>query len=174
MKSREAGGAGFGGAIQADAIVLRKRVENPGAVQEFQIVEAFVARDFAAARDRDGAGQQQSAAIARIADAFRDAGGISNGGGFESVLQEDRAIEVFARERAPGGPLFAERFGSVGNHAVTERLAMVEIGHPGFRQNRDFSLRKTFAQRAQGGQGHNGVSQPVGGADQDAIIEHSS
>ena len=99
---------------------------------------------------------------------------VGDRGGFESVLQENRAVEVFAGEGAAGGPFFAERFGRVGDHAVAERLAVVEVGDPGLGQDRDFGVGKALAQRAQGGQGHDGVAQPVGGADQDAIVRHSS
>jgi len=58
--------------------------------------------------------------------------------------------------------------------AIAKRLAVVEVGDPRLGQNRNLGLGKALAERTQRGQGHDGVAQPVGGADQDAIVRHSS
>ena len=143
-------------------------------MQKFQIVEALVARDLALARHRDRAGEQRTAAVASVSDPFGNTGKVCDGGGLEGVLQKNGAVEILAREGASGGPFFGESAGGVGDHAIAKRLTLVEIGDPRLRQNSNFGLRKTLAERAQGGQGHDCVAQPVGGADQDAVVRHSS
>ena len=174
LEAGKASGASPRSAVETNAVVFGQGIENTCAVQEFQIVEALVARDLALARYGNRARQQGTAAVAGVSDPFGNTGDVGDGGALEGVLQKNGAVEVFAREGAAGGPFFGESPGRIGDHAVAKRLALVEVRDPGLRENRNFSLGKALAERAQGGQGHDGVAQPVGGADQDAIVRHSS
>ena len=159
-------------AFQSNHFRFRKLFENPGASQQFQIIEPLMPRDFAGFRNIDGLGQQQAAAIACVADALWNAGGKRDRGGLESILQQDRAVEIFRAQRTPGLPLLGEILRRVRNHAVAERLAPVEVRHPGLGQDGDFCGGKFLVKRAQGGQRHHRVAHPVGGAHQDLAIGH--
>lgn len=66
------------------------------------------------------------------------------------------------------GPIARAALGAPGDEFVAEGFAAVEVGDPGHGEDGDVGVREALAQGAQGGQGHDGVTNPVGGADQDA------
>ena len=127
-----------------------------------------MARDVAGLGDREGAREQQPAAIAVVADALRDAGEPRHQRGVESVLQQDGGVEGVGAQAAgepdAGAPA---ALGGARDHGVDGRFAGEEIGHPGPRDERDVGVRIHAADGAQGGQRHDGVADPVGGADED-------
>ena len=63
-------------------------------------------RDLAGLRYRNRAREQKPAAVAGIADALGDAGEVSDRGGLEGVLQQDRGIELDAGEARARRPIF--------------------------------------------------------------------
>ena len=62
-----------GSRFQTDAVVFGQRIQNAGPAQQLQIVEAFMPRNLARLRNRDGLREQKSAAIASVADALGNA-----------------------------------------------------------------------------------------------------
>src|SRR5439155_3382160 len=60
------------GSVEADLLALRQRVDQAGAAQQLQIVEALMARNLARLGDGDRVGKQPSPAIAIVSDAARN------------------------------------------------------------------------------------------------------
>ena len=56
LQVRFAGFAGGVGAFQADGVIGGEALDHAGAAQQFQVVEALMARDVARLGYRDGAG----------------------------------------------------------------------------------------------------------------------
>ena len=70
-------------------------------------------------------------------------------------MTEARRELAFGEEALPRG---------LGNHAVDRGFAGVQVGNPRARNDSDVGVRENVAD---GGQGHDGVAQPVGGAHAD-------
>ena len=172
LEPRPPAGASFAGALQADAFAFGKRIQNTGATQHFQIVKTFVRRNFAGEGNRNGAGEQQSPAVARVADSFGNAGGESDCRGFERVLQKHGAVESFATQSNSSAPFLGQRARGVGNYAMAKGFAAIEIGHGGLGENGKLGVRVAFVQCAQRRQGHYRIAQPVGGAHENLAVRH--
>ncbi len=173
LESSEAGDARGGCAVEADHFIIRQSVKNSGAVQEFEIVKTLMPRNFSTLRNRDGFREKRTAAVARVADAFGNAREERDGRGFEGVLKKNGAVEIFGAQGAGGLPFSGQSFRRVGDHAMAEGFAAIEIGYPRLGENGDFREGEFFVQGAQGGEGHYGVADPVGGAHQNLAIGHS-
>ena len=105
------------------------------------------------------------------------AGNASEPGGqgrIEGVGEDDGEVEAMVSKRAADAPFFGEIAGATlrapGDEFVAEGLATVEVSHPGHGEQGDARLGEAFAQGTEGGQGHDGVADPVGGADEDALV----
>ncbi len=159
--------------IETNQVVRGHRVDDSGAAEEFEVIETLVFGDVAGARHRDRTRQQRASAIARVSDALWNSGDARDGGGFEGVLEEDCGIEMESAKFACGSPFLGEFGGGVGYDAVAKWLAAVEVRDPGFREDRNFGVRKTLAQGTQCGEGHDGIADPVGGAHQNSVEVHA-
>ncbi len=152
-------------AIEPDGAGGGETLHHTSAAEEFQVVEAFVAGDVARLGHRNGAGEQDAAAVAGIADALGDAGQPGNQRGVEGVLEQDGAIEALGAEAggkfAAGAEPFKRR---IGDDGVDGLFAGVEVGQPGAAQHGEVGVGKNFTNGTDGGQGHHGVAQPVCGA----------
>ena len=111
--------------------------------------------------------EHQAAAVAGIADAAGNAGQPGHQGGFEGVLKKNGAVKMFAAQSPPLAELGAEGSGGVEDHAVGEGLARVEFRDPGFGQHGDAGVGEARADGVQRGERHDGVADPIGGADED-------
>ena len=90
---------------QLNEFFVGKLLQPVGAAQQFQVIEFFVRGNFAGLRDGYGVGEQHAAAIARVTDAPRDFGAPGEPRGVESVLQQQRHLELFGAKF--GGQPFA-------------------------------------------------------------------
>ncbi len=149
-------------AIQPDVHTLRIFVDKAGAAQQFQVIEALVARDLAGLGRRNRVGEQPAAPVAPVADAAGNARHPCCQRGVEGIGQQDGAIEILAAQG--GGGLAAAR---AEYHGVDGRFAGVQIGDHGARGDGYMRAWEGFAHGTDGRQRHHGVAQPVGCADQD-------
>src|SRR5208283_5145649 len=69
-----AGCARGGNGLQADGERFREMLDQPGAPQQFQIIETLMAWNVARLRPRDGMREQPGASVASVTDALRNAG----------------------------------------------------------------------------------------------------
>jgi hypothetical protein len=132
------------------------------AVEKLEVVIGFVGGNFAGFGHGDGPSEEERAAIAGVADALGDASAPDKPGGGESVLEEDGHVEVE----------FAEAFDWVGNvfegkDAVGEGLIFVNAGDGAAGEDGNFGLGLAAADGLEGGHGHDGVADPICGADED-------
>ena len=166
--------AGFFGAIKANEEFGGKGVDEAGAPQEFQIVEALVGRRVARQDGGDAVSEEPAAGVAVEADAAGNAGEPGGQGRVEGVGENDGEVEVTVGERAAEAPFFDEIAGAAlsapGDEFVAEGLAAIKVSHPGHGEQGDARLGKAFAQGTERGQRHDGVADPVGGADEDTLV----
>ncbi len=154
---------------QTNDCVARIIADDPGAAQEFEIVKTLMRRNLTGIRLRNGPGQENSAAVTGVADAFRNASKPHKDSGFESIRQEHSAIEAarpqFARELPflNESPPAARRV--VRNELVAKGFAAIQTSDPRPRQNGDVSVRMARAQLLEGGNRHHRVAHPVGCSD---------
>ena len=95
--------------FQADRFQKRKLINPADASQQFEIVIRFVGGDFAVGGNFYGAREKRGARVARIADAFADAGTPGDPGSLECVLQQQRNVET-VETQLTGEALDAEKF----------------------------------------------------------------
>ncbi len=131
-------------------------------MEKLEVVIRFVGGNFARFGDGDRTGEEERAAIAGVADALGNAGAPHEPGGGESVLEEDGDVKVE----------FAEAFDRVGGFfewedAVSEGLIFVNAGDGAAGKDGNFGLGLAAADRLEGGDGHDGVADPICGADED-------
>jgi len=81
------------GNVERDEGFTWQRIDPAGAAQEFKIVKLFVCRYFAGPWNGNLLGQQQAAPIARVADAFRNAGAPSEPSGIKGVLEQQGDVK---------------------------------------------------------------------------------
>ena len=122
----------------------------------------------------DAVSEEPAAGISMEADAAGNAREPGGQGRVEGVGEDEGEVEVVLGERAAEAPFFGEVAGAAlsapGDEFVAEGFAAVEIGDPGHGEQGDVRLREAFTEGAQGGQGHDGVADPIGGADEDALV----
>ena len=169
-QAREARLARRRNAIEADGGRIREVFDQAGAAQQFQVIEALVARDVAGFGPGNRAREQPAAAIARVADALWNARQPRGESRVERIRQEERRVERFLAQAGGEGAVIGEGLErGAGNDAVDAGFAGVEFSHAGPRHERDFGARAHLANHADGGQRHHGVAQPIGGAYEDAL-----
>src|ERR1035438_9918181 len=100
--------------------------------------ESLVARDLAGPGNGNGVSEQQTPAVAVVADAYRNPCHPGHQRGIESVLQKDGSVKpLLPQARGEVAPLAeAPRLGA-GDYAVDAVLARVEVRHPGPRGHRE-------------------------------------
>ena len=122
----------------------------------------------------NGIGEEPAAGVALETDAAGDAGEPGGERGVEGVGQDDSEVEVVVGKRTANAPFFSEIAGAAlgvpGDEVVAEGFAAIEVGHPGHGEESNASVGEAFAESAQGGQRHDGVTDPVGGADENALV----
>ena len=131
-------------------------------------------RRFARQDAGDAVSEEPAAGITLEANAAGNASEPGGQGRVEGVGEDDGEVEAMVSERAAEAPFFGEiagaALGAPGDEFVAEGLATVEVSHPGHGEQGDARLGKAFAQGTKRGQGHDGVADPVGGADEDALV----
>lgn len=142
-------------------------------MQEFEIVETLVRRNLARAGNCDRLREQRATAIASIADAYWNPCCECHGGRLKGILEKDGAFKGAGFERPRGSQFVSQGSSRIRNHFIAERLAMIQVGDPRFSEDRDVGPGKAFPKSSQGGQGHDGVTDPVGGPYEDLLIGHN-
>ena len=170
-KSLQGAMSGGVGDMEGDVGIVVEPLEPAGAAKELEIVELFVWRNFAGRGDLDGLREEKRAGIARVADALRDLSAPGEPGGIEGILEKKRDIEFAGAEFGGEGfaavPAAVSAVGIVGDELVGDLLVSVDFGNIGAGNDADVGFGMTLANGAERGQGHDGVADPVGGADQD-------
>src|SRR6266478_6187701 len=150
--------------------LAHQRVDPACTAQKLEIVKLFVGRNFTSLWNGNFPGQQQAAPIARITDAFGDTGAPGEPGGIESILEKQGDVELlrakFLRQTFTLAQAFVRGFRIVGNEFVADLLAAIDVGYIGTSNNCDGGVPKAGANGAKSGQSHDGVANPVGGANQ--------
>src|SRR5579862_4902552 len=131
-------------------------------MEKLEVVIGFVGGNFAGFGNGDGACEEKRAAVAGVTDALRNAGAPGEPGGGESVLEEDGDVEVeFANAFDGIGSVFE------GEDAVGEGLIFVNAGDGAAGEDGNFGLGFAAADGLEGGDGHDGVADPICGANED-------
>ena len=124
-------------------------IEPAGAAQQFKIVELFVRWDFAGLGYGHGLCEEKAAAVARVADALRDARAPREPGGIESVLQQECHVELlraqFTRQMLPTGKASVRSMNIVGDELVADLLVAINVCDVGSGDDRDMGVRKSRA-----------------------------
>ena len=83
------GAAAAGGidAFEANGVGGREALDQRGAAEEFEVIEAFVAGELAWVGNGNGASEQQPARVTIVTGALGDAGPSGDECGVEGVLQ---------------------------------------------------------------------------------------
>ena len=126
-------------ALQTNGSVRRQMLDQAGAAQKFEVIEALVAGNVAGLRHGNGASEQQSAAVAMVSDSLRNSGQPGHQSRIEGILQENGAVETILAE--PGGELAAcaqSLLRRIEDNPVDGGLARIQIRHPGTRHQRRF------------------------------------
>ena len=122
----------------------------------------------------DAVSEEPAAGVAVEADAAGNASEPGGQGRVEGVGEDDGEVEVVVGKRAAKAIFFGEvaraALGAPGDEFVAKGLAAVKVSHPGHGEQGDARLGKAFAQGTERGQRHDGVADPVGGADEDALV----
>src|SRR5262249_54162013 len=147
----------------------RETVEDTRAAQQFEVIEPLVAGDLTRLRNRDGPSQQESAAVAPVADSLRTARQPGHCCRIESVLQENGAIVWSLGEFETEADALPPTGRVVRNNFIDRALSGVKVGDPGPRHQRNLSLREMGANGAQSGQRHDGVAHPIRSADEKLV-----
>src|SRR5580704_4146723 len=122
----------------------------------------FVRRDFAGLGDGHSFRQKKTAAITRIADAFWNSRAPGNPSSLKGILKRQSNVEFLLAQ-------FAHRvFFSVHKHRlVANLLILIDCRHIWPRKYRYLGFRKPRSHSTQSRQRHDGVADPVRGANQD-------
>jgi len=159
---------------KGDVPFVGELIEPTGAAEEFEVVKLFVGGDFAWFGDGDGFGEEKAACVAGVADALGNLCAPGEPGGVKGVLQEEGDVESAGAEI--GGEFFAAAPAAVlalrivMNQFVADLLVSINVGYIGAGDDADMRVGVAPADGAQGGQGHDGIADPVGGADHDFHI----
>jgi hypothetical protein len=109
--------------------------------------------------------QKPTSPVARVADTDGNTSEARNGGGFESVLEKNGAIEMAAAQIRGELRFSAQTMPTAGrvvrNQLVAERLAAIEARYPRPGGNRDVSVGERHAQGLQSRDRHDRVADPV-------------
>lgn len=161
---------------EADGIDGGDAVNEAGAAEEFEVVEALVVGDFAGFGWFDRVREEETAGIAGEADAGGDAGSPDEGGRIKGVGEEDGAVKVHAAQ-LPGegefGGKVAGAAGEVIGEDVVDEGFVVESGDPGAGEEGDMGLGKMAAEFRERGDAHDGVTNPIGGPYEDTTELHA-
>src|ERR1051325_8906952 len=72
--------------VQSDETFIRKRIDPACPANKLQVIKLFVWRNFPRLRNRNRFRQEKASAVARVADAFRNAGAPSQPRSVERIL----------------------------------------------------------------------------------------
>ena len=109
--------------------------------------------------------EQPRAAMAGVADAARDACEPRLEGGAQGVWEDDGGLESSAQFSRDGEDAVARLDGQ---HGIDFGNGLPEIRELGGREDRDVGVGPAALDGAHGGDAHDGVAEPVRGADDDA------
>ena len=159
------------GHLQGDVIYLGESVEPTGATQQFKVIKLFVGGDFTGLGNGDGIGKEKAAAVACVADALRDLRAPGKPCGVEGVLEKKSNIE-FPGAKLPSKLIaathtFVNATRIVGDEFVADDLIAVNVGNIGTRNDGNGRLREFLTNDAKSWEGHDGVADPVRGANHD-------
>jgi len=159
---------------KGDVRFVGELIEPICATEEFEVVKLFVGRNFTGLGGGDSFGEKKRAGVAGVADALGNLCAPGEPGSVKGVLQEEGDVE-FAGAKIGGeflaaAPAAVLALRIVMNQFVADLLVSINVGYIGAGDDADMRVGVALADGAQGGQGHDGVADPVGGANHDFHI----
>ncbi len=145
-------GACGGRAVETDEQLGGEGIDEAGAAEQFEVMEALVGRRVAGLDAGDAISEEPAAGVAIEADTAGNAGEPGGESRVKGVGQDHSEVEVVFFEGAPDAPFFGQvvgaALGTPGDEFVAEGFATVEVGDPGHRQECDFGGGIAFAESA--------------------------